>query len=621
MAKKNIRTRSKLKKAQILLQSKQLEAACLLYEQICEIDKRDADAWYLLGAVYNQLGRNEESLSATLKSIELRPKHAKARYNLGILYQNVGNYGEALTAFLTSSKLEPGNTDSYECIAQMSIALGKFEQAIEALKQRLKIQPQHADSYINLGSVYQRQGKLEHAIHCYNEARAINPQTKLLDENMGAALSSQGRNEEALDCYQNGLTKNPANQRLHSNFLMTLNYVPGKSQAEIFEAHQQWGQRHGKNITIKSHAVLSKPDKRLRVGYVSADMHFHSVAYFLEPLLAAHDSEQVEMFCYSGVLQADAMTEHLKSLSHHWRDISRMQDLQIVKTIIEDQIDILVDLAGHTSGNYLNVFLRKPAPIQLSWLGYPNTTGLDTIDYWVTDKFADLPDQDEYYSEKLYRLPGSFLCYQAPETTPPASPLPVLEARYVTFGSFNNIAKINRELISLWADVLQAVDGSRILIKNTSLSDKQTCERILGWFAEKEIEVHRIELMGKIYGLEAHLEIYSKVDIGLDSFPYNGTTTTCEALWMGVPVITLAMKHHAGRVGLSLLSAVGLEAFVAETVEDYVAIAKNISSDIDGLSSLRTGLRGKMQNSVLCDKAGFAKNMEAAYREMWGRFD
>ena len=433
-------------------------------------------------------------------------------------------------------------------------------------------------------------------------------------------MSSQGNYHEAIESLREGLKLYPENKRAFSNILLTLNYVPDIPQIDVLAEHKQWQDFYGKNIRLSAVSNVRDPDKRLKVGYVSPDMRAHSVASFFEPLLKAHSGEFVETYCYSSVPAPDKVTKRLQSLSHQWRDISLMNDTEIVKLILQDEIDILVDMAGHTAGNHLQIFLHKPAPIQITWLGYPNTTGLSMMDYRLTDDLTDPGDQDEFYTEKLYRLPDCFLCYQGLDSSPDVLVLPSIETGYITFGSFNNLAKMNEGVVELWSRVLDAVEGSHLLIKNPSLSDQVSRTRLIEQFEQQGISSKRVELLGLTPSREAHLDLYSKIDIGLDIFPYNGTTTTCEAMWMGVPVISLIGDRHAGRVGLSLLNATGLNELAANSKDDYIDIAKSMASDIDKLSRLRSELRDKMQNSILCDKNDFATKMENAYRDIWQQY-
>ncbi len=617
MVKKNIRTRSKLKKARSFLQEKQYEDACKLYEQICQIDTRDAESWYVLGGLYGRQGKHDEAFVRLQHSIELRPNHSKAQYNLGLALREKGEFEKAISALAKAYRLDPENTEAGDSLAHAYITLGQQDKAESVFKALLKNHPEQAETWSNLGTVYTAQGKISDAISCYREAQRLRQGEAFIFENLGAALSSLGNYDDAIACYKDGLKINPDNHRARSNYLLTLNYLQGMSRNEVLTEHKQWEAALNRHISLQPVSNTRDTERRLKIAYISPDMRTHSVSNFFEPLLAAHNSDQVETVCYSSIPCPDETTISLQNLAHQWRDISRMPDTEIIKMIRDDGIDILVDLAGHTACNHLTIFLYKPAPIQVTWLGYPNTTGLSTIDYRITDYMADPKEQDKYYTEKLYRLPECFLCYKAPESCPPVSPLPAIGTEYITFGSFNNLDKMNRSVIRLWSNILKEITNARLLLKNPALSEKENCKRILSWFAEDSIDLGRIELHGRVPCREEHLAFYSRIDIALDTFPYNGTTTTCEALWMGVPVITQIGDRHAGRVGLSLLSTMGLDAWVADSVEHYIDIAKELAININRLADLRAGLRQTMQSSRLCDGQDFAARMETAYRKMW----
>jgi predicted O-linked N-acetylglucosamine transferase (SPINDLY family) len=314
----------------------------------------------------------------------------------------------------------------------------------------------------------------------------------------------------------------------------------------------------------------------------------------------------------------DGRTQRLQAESDHWYSIAGKPDLEVAERIRKDQIDILVDLEGHTGENRLLVFAHKPAPVQVTWLGYPNTTGMRTIDYRLTDAVADPPGEaDKFHSEKLFRLEHGFLCYLPDAAAPEAGPPPCLESGQLTFGSFNNLAKVTSEVVRVWAEILHRQPLSRLVLKSKPLADQACRERYLGLFAEQGIPADRLELLGWLPAPQNHLELYHRIDIGLDSFPYNGTTTTCEALWMGVPVVTLCGDRHAARVGASIMRQVGLEELVAHSEDEYIALAVALAQDRQRLLALRGSQRRKMRESRLLDKKLFAETLEDAYRRMW----
>jgi predicted O-linked N-acetylglucosamine transferase (SPINDLY family) len=356
----------------------------------------------------------------------------------------------------------------------------------------------------------------------------------------------------------------------------------------------------------------------LRIGYVSADFRDHPVGRFLLPLLQRHDSRKFEVFCYSNGPHVDAITKSLQRHAHRWRSIIGQNDDEAAEQIRADRIDLLVDLSGHTSGNRLLVFARKPAPVQVNYLGYPGTTGLTAMDYRLTDRFADPPGLTEpLHVEKLQHLPRTNWCFAPPQDSPPLEPPPAIRRGCVTFGSFNNFGKMTGAMFAVWAEILRQVPGSRLLLKAPALRAQGTRQRILGNFAAQGIEANRLDLHDWQPDYASHLALYGEMDIALDTFPYNGTTTTCDALWMGVPVVTLAGQSHVSRVGLSLLSNVRLPETIATTAEEYIRLAVQLAHDPDRLKILRAQLRERLTTSPLMDADGFTRDVEAAYRQIW----
>ena len=399
----------------------------------------------------------------------------------------------------------------------------------------------------------------------------------------------------------------------NSNLLFCMNYDTQTSQSEILVESRRWDANQAVPGASNEPSNPSDSNRRLRVGYVSPDFRQHSVSHFLDAVFAGHNRHSFEVFGYAEVVKPDQETARFRDLSDGWCSTVGMTDPAVAERIRDDRIDILVDLAGHTANNRLLAFAERPAPVQVTWLGYPNTTGLSAMDCRLTDAIAD-PEgvADAQHSETLVRLPNGFLSY-APELDGP----PARTTGHVTFGSFNNLAKVTPEVVETWARILDRIPNSRLVIKSRPLADAGTRKRYLEMFVARGIDANRVELCAWIASKSGHLGAYARVDIGLDPFTYNGTTTTCEALWMGVPAITLSGDRHAGRVGASILTRVGHADFVAETEEAYVEKAAALANDLDRLSALRKDLRDRMRQSPLCDADGFARDIEAAYREMW----
>jgi predicted O-linked N-acetylglucosamine transferase (SPINDLY family) len=396
-------------------------------------------------------------------------------------------------------------------------------------------------------------------------------------------------------------------------------YNTKADEETIFKEHLRWAERHAEPLArlIRPHANSRDPDRVMRVGYVSGDLWEHAVSFFFEGLLASHNPSQVEVFCYADVMRPDATTERLRGLAPRWRDIARRNDDEVAQMVREDGIDILVDLAGHSTGNRLQVFARKPAPVQVTYIGYPHTTGMRAMDYRIVDAITDPPGADTTHTERLVRLSRPFLCYRPAADAPEVGALPADGAGHVTFCSFNALAKIRRPTVELWGRVLAAVPESRMILKAPRLQDEAPRGAIRGWFKEAGIAADRVEFVAGTKGFLEHLAVYGRADIGLDTFPYHGTTTTCEAMWMGVPVVTRAGGAHRSRVGVSLLTAVGLADLVAATPEEFVSKAAALAGDRERLRGLRAGFRERMRASALMDCAGLARAVEEAYRNMW----
>lgn len=616
MAKQNILLRSKKKKAQAAIEANRIDEAADLFSQLSRALPMDADIWLGLGFVEGKRGNHAVAAQYLEKAASIQPDNAQLQYNLGVALRESGNPEQSIFAFERATRLNPWHGEATDCLAHAHLSLGNLRQAAEVFEKALVLQPAKAETQSNLGSVYQAMGRLSEAEACYRKAVELKPELSIAD-NLGSVLVAQGRFDEAIAVYRQGLDRQPTNARLFSNLLLSLNYVPQLPQAEVFREHQNFNTVFALAPRFTHFSNSRDPDRRLKIGYVSPDFREHSVAYFIEPVLEGHDRSGVEVYGYCTVPRPDEVTRRLEAACDRWVNISSRSIEQAVETIRRDGIDILVDLAGHTANGTLALFARRPAPVAVSYLGYPNTTGLDSIDWRIVDWIVDPEAQDCFYTEKLMRLPGCFLCYKPLVDAPAVSDLPALERGGVTFGSFNNLSKINDYVVGLWSDVVKAVPGSRLLVKNPSLVDEKTRLRYREKFYAQGLSEDKVELIGRTPTRSEHLALYGRIDIALDTFPYNGTTTTCEALWMGVPVITLIGEAHAGRVGKSLLTSARLEYAVAETWEEFVLRAAALAGDLDRLSEIRASLRLGVLASPLCDFHTFSRNLDNAYRGIW----
>ncbi len=488
----------------------------------------------------------------------------------------------------------------------------RFEHGRDQFSAALRYRPDSIEALTNLAGAHVNLGNPCAAEESFRRILAVQPAYPTAWVNLGVALADQGRISEGLEALQRGWNLAPDDSAARNNLLLHLNYAckDGLGLVEVHEAIC---------ATIPSASRKSPPStagRRIRIGYVSNDFRGHSVAYFLVGILAAHDRSAFEISCYSLTHAPDRMTANFVRLSDHFVDLSNCTDAEAAKRIEADEIDILVDLGGHSSGGRIGIFSFRPAPIQVTYLGYPATTGCSFIDSRMVDALTDPEGSDALSTEKLIRLPAPFICYTPNAASPEVAPLPALANGHITFGSFNQSAKISDETLDLWSRVLSGVPDSRMFIKARAFSDAQVCERFRQRFAERGLDASRITFSGLIANPQEHLAAYGKVDVALDTFPYNGTTTTCEALWMGVPVISLVGGLHAARVGYSILSAVKLEGLATTSDDDFVALSVAFSEDRNQLAALRSHLRMVVASSPLCDRTRFTRGLEDAYQKM-----
>ena len=633
----------------------QFDEARTNLDKAVSLNPSSAEAHYNLGNLLYEQGAFTEAAACFQKAISLKPSYVEAFNNLGNTLRQQKLFDEALASFYKALALNPDYAEAHNNLGNLFNEQGQLAEAAVHCRRAIALKPEFAEAYSNLGNALMQQGFLTEAVASFQKSLALNPHNMEARSNFSQVLLRQGRLAEAEIQNKEALARQPehaeariglghvlreqgclaeavANYRralkssqihAHANLLFTLNYLPDITQEEIYNEALRWADSVAGNIPLhkQNYANSLIVDRRLRIGYVSPDFRAHSVAFFIESVLRAHDREMVEIFCYANVKKPDSISERIKAASDHWFSIVRMDHEAVVRRITKDAIDILVDLAGHTSDNSLPVFARKPAPVQVSWLGYPNTTGLRTIDYRLTDSIADPVDTaDSFYSEKLVRLDHGFLCYQPDASAPEVAKPPFSQHDLITFGSFNNITKVGPDVIKTWARILHAVPDSRLILKAKQFIDESTRSRFVKMIVLEGIEASRLELYGRLPKQADHLQLYSRIDIGLDPFPYNGTTTTCEALWMGVPVVTLLGNRHACRVGASILHRVGLKNLVAASVDDYVMIARKLADDRQRLQDLRIGLRQRLQDSELMNSRQFTAHLEDVYRRMWRQY-
>ena len=646
-----IEARNKL--GNVLNEAARYEEATVAYREAISCAPEHAEIWSNLGNAYQGCERRAEAISAYRQAILLKPGYADASYNLGIALHANGDLSEAIAAFqrtilgcprhiqarnalaialLADGKLEtaiaacdealslePDSAVTHNNRGQALEAIGRGSEAISAYGRALQIEPEYADAHDNLGLALIHQGDIDGAIAALQRAIELRPDFARAHSNLGAAFTLAGRIEEAIACHDQAMSLKPDDPVSHSNRLFALHLHPDYDAGALLRDHRAWNERHARRLrsSLRRHENDRSSDRRLRVGYVSGDFLHHVVGRNLLPLLAAHDRECFEVFCYHNEVRGDSVTGEFRALSDGWRTIANVPDDRAEEVIRADKIDVLVDLSLHGPNNRASLFARRPAPVQVSFFGYSSTTGQDAIDYRLSDPYLDPPGSDlSYYSEETIWLPRTTLCYQPDGRTPELSPLPASAVGSVTFCCRNGFSKVSPGAMELWIEILQATPNSRLLLYAPEGSCRQAT---LNKFETAGISASRLEFVGR-EPWEQFVRGYERADIALDPFPYSGWITTCDALWMGVPVVSLSGRTAVGRGGRSILSNVGLPELVAETPRQYFDIAVSLAGDLRRLSELRSGLRERMERSPLRNPHALAREVETAFRGMWRKW-
>jgi len=604
--------------ANLLLQLQRHEDAesCLL--KAIQAQPANANSLTKLGKIYFLRQEYSKASEYFNQALNHNPNHVEAHIDLAAIKEKTGELDSALEHYRKALTLAPDNMRAHNNLSIILCLMGAHQDALTAANTALRLNPSSPEAYNNQANALYRLGRLEEAATALKQALHYRPDDAESHSNLARVLLLQGKTKQAFASHKRTIELQPNLNGAHSALLYAMNYSLEFSAEEISNAHRNWAEKlesSGKQTTTFSNSP--EPERRLHIGYVSPDFRGHSVAFFLEPILKNHNQNTFEIFCYSDTFNTDQTTERMQGLSNHWRHICGLSDSEVAQIISDDQIDILIDLAGHTANNRLTMFATQSAPVQASYLGYPNTTGLQTMHYLITDEHCDPePEFDQYYSEKLCRLPNAFFCYQPPANSPAVTAPPVLKNGYISFASYNNLAKIGEKVVALWSQVLHAVPGSRLLFQCLSLNDPATRNRFEQLFKANGIDIKRIQFCAS-ESFDSYLAGHAEVDIILDSFPWNGHTVSCHALWMGVPVITLAGDRHASRMGKSILTNLELNECVADSETEFVAAATALANNQQRLTDLRQQLRPRMQRSNLCDGQSFTLNLEEKYRHMW----
>ncbi|VAW75102.1 TPR domain protein, putative component of TonB system [hydrothermal vent metagenome] len=661
---------AKKKKALEHYRQGNLEAAKKNIIPVCKKAKRDAESWYLYGLILANQSQPAEAVEVFEKVINLGDSNSYSRdasVNLGVALSALKKYSRSRNILEQVVTRYPGEVDAYINLVISCIKLKDHAKAFDYAQRAIKLAPERAMAQQNFGAICSILEKYDMAEQAFEAAIKLNRHeveayvsyarmlahakkyaraekmcrtVLVMKPNEMRTISAlikykieQGMLSDALQEYRQLMDEGVLKVEDAVAYLLDIQYDYHSTPESIFDAHQRWGLAHAAaakkqtdhystqdnqsseyQFAIRSERASG--ENKLKIAYISPDFRGHSVSYFIKAILQYHNRELFEVHCFVYLDSEDETTETLRSLSDFWHDVTLLNSPEIVSLIRSKNIDIAVDLAGHTRKSLLYVLSDRVAPLQFSYLGYPSTTGMSNIDYRLVDNVTDPEGYDQYATEALLRIPESFLCYSNKNI------LVIREDKEddnnsIVFASFNNLAKINEYVVEVWSKVLHKVKNSRLLLKNKSFKDLAVRERYVHLFEKSGIDASRLEFVGFLKDTNAHMQLYAKADIALDTFPYNGTTTSCEAMWMGVPVVTLCGDRHSSRVGSSLLHAIGVEEWVANTEEEFVKIAVDLAANKPQLEIIKSGLRQKMQGSVLCDGPGFTSKLEAIYQDRY----
>jgi protein O-GlcNAc transferase len=558
-------------------------------------------------------GDNLAVISLLTPIINFPEKSVRGTINfiLGLSFMSERDIKPAMESFARAVEANFDDPTLYENYGALLQRSAQYDLAEEIYSKGLTF-GENAKLLSHLATINIMRGKITEASGLLDRSLNLDPNDHMAWTNLGNLNQQRCHYRDAVNCYKKAIKIKPDYQAAISNLLLTANYTP-MDQPSVFEAHKHY---LSQIEPVKFNKTPQVPNKKIRVAYISSDFKTHSVSYFFAPILKNHNRDKFETVCYSDVVRPDPVTQELINSCDIWRDVSAQSIEHITQLIWDDNIDILVDLAGHVGNRFLPLFRAKPAKIQVTYLGYPNTTGLPEMDYRLVDKLTDLKENEQFYSEMLHYLPAPFIRYQSPSSLPTISKLPASQNGFTTFGSFNNLAKLSEKTFSLWSKLLLSTPNSKLYLKSKSLKDDNIKNDVMLKFEAEGVDRSRVKLEGHKDSLDSHLVSYNQIDIALDTFPYNGTTTTCEALVMGVPILTIAGDRHASRVGVTLLSALGLDNWICNSDDEFIKSGIKLSENYDSLSNLREELRDKFMSSKLSHPQDLVAEMENFFEEV-----
>jgi len=639
--------------AAIAIETERAPEAVAILSRLIEQHPANANYFSNLGEAYRRLADYERAASALVRAVTLKPDLVPGHYNLGLVAQQLGERALAIRSFERAAELKPDSVPIQHALARALLLQGdharaighfqcalvqspsapellidygvclrrlkRFDASVRALDRAFELAPQSALAQHEKSVTLVEEGRLDEALQCSERALALAPNWSVAHRGLASALTSAGQLDAGLAAYRKVLALDPDDHAAHSNLVFLLPFQVGSSAESVLAEARAWAERHAAPLAVhaRPHPKRAEAERKLRVGYVSSNFNEHCQALFTLPVLAQHDRSQFDLHAFSSLAQPDHVTTALRARFDAWWDISGLEPVAAAELIRAQGIDILVDLTMHMAVSQLRIFACKPAPVQIAWLAYPGTTGLSSVDYRITDRFLDPPDLSaESYSEASLVLPDSFWCYHPGAAEPAVSALPALARGQLTFGCLNSFWKLNDATLEMWAGVLLCVPSSRLLLLAPEGSARK---RVLAAFQAAGVAPERIEFVARRVRAE-YLEYYQQIDICLDAVPYNGHTTSLDAFWMGVPVVTCVGTTVVGRAGLCHAQNLALPELVAHTPQEFATVAARLAADLPALSALRAGLRERLERSALMDAPRFARNLESQYRVAWQRW-
>jgi predicted O-linked N-acetylglucosamine transferase (SPINDLY family) len=611
------RLQAVLREAVALHRAGRLEQAEKLYEQARAFAPKSFDLLHNSGLLAYQQGKLDQALDLLTRALRIEPKAVVCQMRLALVLLAAGRAAEAEKRLRSVVAVQPDYHQAWDNLATCLKTQGKVDEAISCHQKSVTLNPQHPNAWFNYGLTLSLKGQITEALRCHERALEADPTYARGHFGRAQALQQGHRPVEAVEAYGRFLALDPNHNEARSFRLFCLHYLDDISREQMFAEHVAYG-RALESGRARPLPNTRDPLRKLRVAIISPDLRKHSCAYFLEPLLAHLPRESFELFLYHDHISEDSVSERLRRHAAVWRNFVGQPARPVEEAIRADAPDVLIDLAGHTGmTTRLPLFQRRLAPVQMTYLGYPDTTGVPAMDYRFTDAIADpVGEADRFATEQLVRFADCAWAYQPPVDAPDVRVETRSLSEPVVFGCFNNLAKITDRQLALWSRVLAATPNSRLLLKGKGLSEHAVSERYEERLRRAGIDPARVELAERTPDAQSHLAMYHRVDVALDPFPYHGTTTTCEALWMGIPVVTLIGSSHMSRVSASLLTAIGRPEWIAATPEDYVDIATALAASSRGRME-RNELREAMQRSPLLDHAGQASRFASALRDCW----